>query len=132
MRHSDSLYWRGSSKTSILNIMRLKTRFDAKAGAADLWDYIREPRPYRWTFLTISILIPLAGIAMLAQESHFRPPDAPKVSFISTFAEGRSDEVGNGQVEVSRWRDDERVLARGLSEQPHRRLPLEEPVCGSG
>ena len=72
--------------------MRLKTRFNAKAGFADLWDYIREPRPYRWTFLTISILIPLAAIAMLAQESHFRPPDAPKVTFISTFAEGRSDE----------------------------------------
>ncbi|MBX7483482.1 hypothetical protein [Qipengyuania qiaonensis] len=72
--------------------MRLKTRFNAKAGFADLWDYIREPRPYRWTFLTISILIPLVAIAMLAQESHFRPPDAPKVTFISTFAEGRSDE----------------------------------------
>ncbi len=72
--------------------MRLSTRFNAKAGFADLWDYIREPRPYRFTILTVSILIPLAGIAMLAQESHFRPPDAPKVSFISTFAEGRSDE----------------------------------------
>ena len=35
---------------------------------------------------------PLGGLLALTQESHFRPPDAPKVSYISTFAEGRSDE----------------------------------------
>ena len=29
---------------------------------------------------------------MLTKESHFRPPDAPKVTYISTFAEGRTDE----------------------------------------
>ncbi len=51
--------------------MRFKSRFDAKAG-----------------FLAI----PLTGLAMLTKESHFRPPDAPKVTYISTFAEGRTDE----------------------------------------
>ena len=72
--------------------MRFKSRFDAKAGFADLWDYIREPRPYRWPFLALSLAIPLTGLAMLTKESHFRPPDAPKVTYISTFAEGRTDE----------------------------------------
>ena len=72
--------------------MRLISRFDARAGFADLWDYIREPRPYRWTILAVSVAIPLVGLAMLSQESHLRPPDAPRVTFISTFAEGRSDE----------------------------------------
>merc|ERR1711907_79139 len=32
------------------------------------------------------------GLALLSQESHFRPPDAPEVTYISTFAEGRSEE----------------------------------------
>ena len=72
--------------------MRLISRFDARAGFADLWDYIREPRPYRWTILAVSVAIPLVGLAMLSQESHLRPPDAPRVTFISTFAEGRSNE----------------------------------------
>lgn len=72
--------------------MRLKTRFNAKAGLADLWDYLREPRPYRWPLLALSFAIPLTGLAMLTRESHFRPPDAPRVTFISTLAEGRSDE----------------------------------------
>ena len=40
--------------------MRFKSRFDAKAGFADLWDYIREPRPYRWPFLALSLAIGVA------------------------------------------------------------------------
>jgi hypothetical protein len=72
--------------------MRLKTRFNAKAGFADLWDYVREPRPYRWTLLAVSFAIPATGLALLSRESHFRPPDAPEVTYISTFAEGRSEE----------------------------------------
>ena len=72
--------------------MRLKTRFNAKAGFADLWDYVREPRPYRWTLLAVSFAIPISGLALLSRESHFRPPDAPEVTYISTFAEGRSEE----------------------------------------
>ncbi len=72
--------------------MRLKTRFNAKAGFADLWDYVREPRPYRWTLLAVSFAIPVTGLALLSRESHFRPPDAPEVTYISTFAEGRSEE----------------------------------------
>lgn len=86
--------------------MRLKTRFNAKAGFADLWDYVREPRPYRWTFLAVSLAIPLTGLAMLTQESNFRPPDAPKVTYISTFAEGRSDEeIRQSNIENQKRKD---------------------------
>lgn len=87
--------------------MRLKTRFNAKAGAADLWDYVREPRPFRWTFLFISAAIPLAATMMLAQESHFRAPEAPEVTYISTFAEGRSDEeIRQTNLENQRRQDE--------------------------
>lgn len=72
--------------------MRFNSRFNAKAGFADLWDYVREPRPYRWPLLAVSFAIPLIGLAMLSQESHFRPPDAPEVTYISTFAADRTDE----------------------------------------
>ena len=72
--------------------MRFKSRFHVKSGVADLWDYIREPRPYRWSLLFVSALIPVGALLALSQESHFRPPDAPKVTYISTFAEGRTDE----------------------------------------
>ena len=100
--------------------MRFTSRFDPRAGAADLWEYLREPRPYRWPILAVSIAIPLAGVAMLTQESHFRPPDAPKVNFISTFAEGRSDEeirqsnLVNQQRKETREAEREELRARKL------------------
>ena len=72
--------------------MRFTSRFNAKAGFADLWDYVREPRPYRWPLLAVSFAIPMVGLVMLSQESHFRPPDAPEVTYISTFAADRTDE----------------------------------------
>lgn len=92
--------------------MRFTSRFDPRAGAADLWEYLREPRPYRWPILAVSIAIPLAGVAMLTQESHFRPPDAPKVNFISTFAEGRSDEEIRQSNLVNQQRKETREAER--------------------
>ena len=68
------------------------SRFNMKSGAADLWDYLREPRPYRWTFLFMSFALTFGLLYSFMQESVFVPPDKPKVVFISTFAEGRSDE----------------------------------------
>ena len=68
------------------------SRFNMKSGTADLWDYLREPRPYRWTFLAISFGMTFGLLYSFMQESVFVPPDKPKVVFISTFAEGRSDE----------------------------------------
>ncbi|UYH56275.1 hypothetical protein N6L26_08450 [Qipengyuania sp. SS22] len=101
--------------------MRFTSRFDPRAGAADLWEYIREPRPYRWPILAVSIAIPLAGVAMLAQESHFRPPDAPKVNFISTFAEGRSDE----EIRQSNIVNQERKEAREAEREELRARKVE-------
>lgn len=67
------------------------SRFNVKSGSADLWDYIREPRPYRWTFLLLSCAVTFGILYNFMKESVFVPPDKPKVVFISTFAEGRTD-----------------------------------------
>lgn len=72
--------------------MRLVSRFNMKSGSADLWEYLREPRPYRWTFLLLSCAVTFGILYNFMKESVFVPPDKPKVIFISTFAEGRSDE----------------------------------------
>ena len=86
--------------------MRLKSRFHVRSGAEDLWDYIREPRPFRWTFLLISALIPIAALAALTEESYFRPPDPPKVTFINTLPAGRSDaEIRQSNLENQQRKD---------------------------
>ena len=102
--------------------MRFKSRFHVKSGVADLWDYIREPRPYRWSLLFVSALIPVGALLALSQESHFRPPDAPKVTYISTFAEGRTDEeIRQSNVENQR-RKEERQAELDRIEQEKRDL----------
>lgn len=116
--HSGKRYWRSSSKAPILSLMRLKTRFNAKAGFADLWDYVREPRPYRWPMLAVSFAIPLTSLAVLSQESHFRPPDAPEVTYITTFAEGRSDaEIRRSNIENQQRKEAREAEAAELAER---------------
>lgn len=72
--------------------MRMVSRFNVKSGASDLWGYLREPRPYRWTFLFLSCAMTFGILYNFMKESVFVPPDKPKVVFISTFAEGRTDQ----------------------------------------
>lgn len=72
--------------------MRMVSRFNVKSGASDLWGYLREPRPYRWTFLFLSCAMTFGILYNFMKESVFVPPEKPKVVFISTFAEGRTDQ----------------------------------------
>jgi len=88
--------------------MRLKSRFHVKSGVTDLWDYVREPRPFRWTLLLLSAMIPAGALLALSQESHLRPPDPPKVTFINTFAGGRTDE----EIRLSNIENQRRKEAR--------------------
>ncbi len=77
---------RPSSRPSLAN-----SRFNPAPGFADLWNELRRPRPYRWVFLAVSML-PVAVILGWALEQEFyAPPEQPKITYISTLADGRSD-----------------------------------------
>ncbi|MEZ5681683.1 MAG: hypothetical protein R3E14_10365 [Erythrobacter sp.] len=94
------------------------SRFNMKSGTADLWDYIREPRPYRWTFLAISFAMTFVLLYSFMQESVFVPPDKPKVVFISTFAEGRSDEeIRRTNIENQKRKDEREAELAKLRER---------------
>lgn len=71
--------------------MRLTSRFNPANGIADFWNEIRRPTPYRWPVLGASLLCTGTLLFWLTKESYLVPPEPPKVSFISTFAHGRSD-----------------------------------------
>lgn len=68
------------------------SRFNPKTGVLDFWAEFRKPNPYRWPILLASTL-PLAGIFFwLSTEVHYKDPERPQITYIPTFAEGRSDE----------------------------------------
>lgn len=71
--------------------MRYRSRFNPTGGIVDFWNEIRRPTPYRWPILAVSILCSGSLLYMFTRESVLVPPEPPKVSFISTFREGRSD-----------------------------------------
>ena len=72
--------------------MRLISRLNPAEGVGDFWEYIRRPQPYRWPILGLSMLMTGSLLFWVLQERYYLPPERPKVSFITTFAPGRTDE----------------------------------------
>jgi hypothetical protein len=71
--------------------MLSKSRFNPAPGFLDLWNEIRRPRPYRWTFLAASVL-PVAGILWWAvSQVEYKAPERPQIDYITSFAPDRSD-----------------------------------------
>lgn len=71
--------------------MRLNSRFNPTGGIADFWQEIRRPTPYRWPILALSLLCTFGLLFWVTKERVLVPPEPPKVSFITTFANGRTD-----------------------------------------
>ena len=71
--------------------MRFTSRFNPSEGISDFWTEIRRPTPYRWPVLGLSLLCTFALLFWVTKERVLVPPEPPKVSFISTFAQGRTD-----------------------------------------
>lgn len=71
--------------------MRMKSRYNPVDGIADFWNEIRRPTPYRWPVLAVSFACTAGLLFWIVRENTLVPPEPPKVSFISTFAAGRTD-----------------------------------------
>ena len=68
------------------------SRYNPKAGIIDFWHEFRKPNPLRWPMLAAST-IPLLVIGYwLTGETHYRDPERPTITYITTFAPGRSDD----------------------------------------
>ena len=72
--------------------MRLSTRFNPVGGIQDFWSEFTRPNPYRWPILAVSLLCTFSLLFWVTKERVIGPPARPEVTFISTFAEGRTDE----------------------------------------
>ena len=72
--------------------MRLSTRFNPVGGIQDFWSEFTRPNPYRWPILIASIFCTFGLLFWVMKERVIGPPVRPEVTYISTFADGRSDE----------------------------------------
>jgi len=74
--------------------MRYKNRFSPRGAVdalSDLFDYWRQPTPYRWQILGLSVGLTFTLMVLFIPESQRPEPRAPDVTYISTFAPDRTD-----------------------------------------
>ncbi|WP_427968684.1 hypothetical protein [Altererythrobacter sp.] len=98
--------------------MLSKRHFDVGSGIADFWSEFKKPQPYRWPILVASS-VPIVLILIWAiGEETFIPPEGPKVSYITSFAPGRSDtEIAASNLENQKRQDELRAERERIEEQ---------------
>ncbi|MGE5952380.1 MAG: hypothetical protein ACM308_01990 [Qipengyuania vulgaris] len=72
--------------------MPFYSRFNAAGGLADFWNEWKKPTPYRWPVLFAAFAMTGTLMFWLTQEKYYYPPEKPKVTYITTYADGRTDE----------------------------------------
>ncbi|WP_209346836.1 hypothetical protein [Pontixanthobacter sp. CEM42] len=72
--------------------MSLIQRLNPAGGIADFWQEFKKPTPYRWPILGVSALMTAGLMFLIIREDVVGPPVPPNVTYITSFAEGRSDE----------------------------------------
>lgn len=98
--------------------MRFRTRFNAVGGIADFWEQWKRPTPHRWPLLALSFLVSGSLLFWVTQEKYYYPPEVPEVTYITTFADDRTDEeirqsnLENQRLKEERQAEEARRLER--------------------
>lgn len=97
--------------------MRYLKHFNPAGGLADFWAVFRQPNPYRWRILALSVLATYGLLYAITHESSFAPPKPPPVTYITTYAPGRSDaEIIASNIAHEKRRDAIEAQARKRAE----------------
>ena len=75
--------------------MKYSQRFSPSAAAdalGDLLAYWRQPTPYRWQIVALSVAMTFTLMVLFIPESQRKEPARPKVSYISTFDPQRTEQ----------------------------------------
>jgi hypothetical protein len=74
--------------------MPSRSRFNPTSGLVDFWQEFRKPNPYRWPILGASAIPAVLIFGWAFSQTHFREPERPKVTYITSFAPDRTiDEI---------------------------------------
>ncbi len=98
--------------------MLRNSRFNPSAGLADFWNEIRRPNPYRWPILALSVVPVGLILAWALDQQYYAEPERPRIEYITTLEEGRSDaEIAaeiraNQEIKDLREAEEARIAAR--------------------
>jgi len=94
------------------------SRFNPAPGVKDFWNEVRKPNPYRWPILFASTL-PFAVIFFwLSNETVYKTPDRPSITYITTFDPDRTDaEITASNIENQEVKDLREEQREALAER---------------
>jgi hypothetical protein len=91
-----------------------------RGAVSDLVEAWRQPTPYRWQILGLSVALTFTMMVLLIPESTRVPPRRPDVTFITTFAPGRTDaEIAASNLENEKRQ--EKLEAERLAREEERK-----------
>ncbi len=80
--------------------MLSRSRFNPTSGVLDFWQEFRKPNPYRWPILAASAIPAVLIFGWALSQTHYREPERPKVTYITSFAPDRTiDEIIASNIE---------------------------------
>lgn len=98
--------------------MLRNSRFNPGPGLADFWNEIRRPNPYRWPILGLSVVPVGLILAWALDQQYYAEPERPRIEYITTLEDGRSDadiaaEISANQaIKDLRAAEEARIAAR--------------------
>lgn len=93
-------------------------RFAVRGGFEDFLAYWRQPTPYRWQILGVSVALTFTLMVLFIPESQRAEPRRPDVTYISTFAPGRTDaEITATNLANQKRQDELRALREAAAER---------------
>lgn len=93
-------------------------RISPRGAIMDLLHVWRAPNPHRWQVLGVSVAATFAMMVVFLPDSQRVPPAKPKVTWITTFAPGRSDaEIVASNEANQRVQDERRAEAAAREER---------------
>ncbi len=72
--------------------MGIIDKINPVGGFSDFISEFRKPTPYRWPILGVSMLITFTIMYQIMGETMIGPPARPNVTYITSFADNRTDE----------------------------------------
>ncbi|WP_432201875.1 hypothetical protein ACRAQ7_07170 [Erythrobacter sp. W53] len=98
--------------------MSFLSRFNPAPALKDFWQEFRRPTEHRWPILAVSVMVPVGLLFILAQQRTYIEPVPPEVTYISTFAEGRTDaEIIASNIENQRIQDERAAEQERINEE---------------
>lgn len=89
-----------------------------RGAIGDLVELWRQPTPYRWQILGLSVAATFTLMVLMIPESERVPPAQPDVTFITTFEAGRTDEeIVASNLENQKRQDQLRAEAEARAER---------------